>query len=409
MNENHTLETILAGLGETPVPADVHELAERVTDEFREGLTDEAGPLTPPVPAPARAPLRRPAARWRGRAGLAACILILVGLGGLLSRRVSGPRQPGMVFAEVVRHFVDARSARYRIVIELEGHGPVTLSHEQDFENRVQPYNRSGPMGIQMLPRDFSSSRGACDPMSTAFQGRTLYLFGKTDGEGMQDFFQVMGRAHQQARAELGRRNLDGRVAAGFRFEEQGTGYSIWAAVDSGLPLQVEITNPQLLGRGRVTLKDFEFDVDIDMPQLGMAGFDRRRWRWSLDEGELVGELRRWAKRHRDELPPCLVHQAWFFEQPDEFMNPEVSVKDKQFAFARNTRVIVRGVAFANQLPPGDHWRYLGKGLTVDAADDATPVCWYQPEGSTMYRVIYRNLAVRDLPPGGLPTTTAPQ
>ena len=343
--------------------------------------------------------------RWSVIAAAAAIALIVLGLWP----QGNGRNGIGIVFADVVQHFAKASSAKYTVVIELEGHRPVSISRMQDFENRDWPLGDSGPMGIQMLPRDWSSSRGASDPTSESFEGATLYFFGRADDEGMQDFFEVMGQAHKQAKADLGKREIDGQPAAGFHFEQEGTSYSIWANATTGLPLQIEITNQRLLGQGKVTVKDFEFDVEIPMRQYGMAGYLPGHWRWEFSEEELTKALRRWAKRHDGQFPPYLVHQAWFFNRPDDFRDPNLSITDKQFAFDGHTQPVVKGVAFANQLPPGDNWSYMGKGMTLDPKDGETPICWYQPEGSQTYRVIYRNLSIRDVAADKLPPVTVAQ
>ncbi len=465
MSENHKLETILAGMGNEPVPQDVHQLAEIAMDEFRRRLAagfdaapaeshdteaasqrgedlaiseslvqpavqrdahvpthlaDRASRGTHPIVQPPgrsfdpdahdrRHVARRFVAlfqsrevRWSVIAAAAAIVLVVLGLWP----QGNGRNGIGIVFADVVQHFAKAGSAKYTVVIELEGHRPVSISRMQDFENRDWPLGDSGPMGIQMLPRDWTSSRGACDPMSEGFEGATLYFFGRADDEGMQDFFEVMGQAHKQAKADLGKREIDGQPAAGFHFEQEGTSYSVWANATTGLPLQIEITNQRLLGQGKVTVKDFEFDVEIPMRQYGMAGYLPGHWRWEFSEEELTKALRRWAKRHDGQFPPYLVHQAWFFNRPDDFRDPNLSITDKQFAFDGHTQPVVKGIAFANQLPPGDNWHYMGKGMTLDPQDGKTPICWYQPEGSPTYRVIYRNLSIRDVAADKLPPTT---
>jgi len=338
-------------------------------------------------------------------AKIAAAIVIVVGLGGVLTWLVPGDRKAGIVFADVVRHFTQARTAKYTVVIELEGHRPVSISRKQDFENKSWPWDNSGPMGIQMLPRDWASSGQVSDPTSEAFEGETLYFFGQADGEGIRDFFELMGQVYEQAEAELGNQDIDGQPATGFRFDQDGTVYSIWASAETGLPLRIDITNQRLLGRGRVTLSHFKFDVEIPTPRLGGGRFVDG-WKWSFDEDGLIHTLRTWAKRHDGRFPAHLTHKAWFFNTPKYFRNRDLDSEARQKVFAVNTRVIVRGMLFASQLPAGDNWNYLGKGMTLDPEDGDTPICWYRPEGSETYRVVYRDLSIRDLAADELPART---
>jgi len=50
---------------------------------------------------------------------------------------------------------------------------------------------------------------------------------------------------------------------------------------------------------------------------------------------------------------------------------------------------------------PAESWRYAGEN--VKFGDAQTPVFWYQPAGSQMYRVIYGDLSVKDVAPEHLP------
>lgn len=347
--------------------------------------------------------------RWSLVAAVAAAVVLAIGLWPGKTGRTSSN---GIAFADVVRHFTNARTAKYTVVIELEGQDPVTIKKKQDFDPERKGWGRSwdnsGPMGIQMLPRDWTSSRQASDPMSAAFKGETLYFFGRADGEGMQDFFQVMGQVHKQTKADLGNQEIDGQPAIGFHFEQDGTAYSIWANATTGLPVRIDVTNQRLLGQGKVTVRAFEFDVEIPRPEGGMGGFRRGSFKYSLTEAELISALQRWAKRHDGRFPRFLAHQVWFFDTPEYFRSPKLSLEDKQFIFVMDTQVIIGGIAFASRLPPGNNWNYLGKGMTLDPQDAETPICWYQPEGSQTYRVIYRNLSIRDVAADKLlPTTVA--
>jgi hypothetical protein len=41
---------------------------------------------------------------------------------------------------------------------------------------------------------------------------------------------------------------------------------------------------------------------------------------------------------------------------------------NRPFDDAIHTEPVVEGVAFAKQLPAGDNWNYLGKGMNLDPA-----------------------------------------
>ncbi len=56
---------------------------------------------------------------------------------------------------------------------------------------------------------------------------------------------------------------------------------------------------------------------------------------------------------------------------------------------------------FLRQMKPENDWHYTGKG--VNLGDSDTPIFWYRPEGSDVYRVIYGDLTLDDVEPENLP------
>ena len=54
----------------------------------------------------------------------------------------------------------------------------------------------------------------------------------------------------------------------------------------------------------------------------------------------------------------------------------------------------------------GDSWHYAGKGVKL--GDMTAIVCWYKPEDSKTYRVVYGDLSVKDIAPEDLPSQAEP-
>ena len=59
-----------------------------------------------------------------------------------------------------------------------------------------------------------------------------------------------------------------------------------------------------------------------------------------------------------------------------------------------------RGLVFISQLPGGT-WRYAGQNVRF--GDPAVPIFWYQPQGSTTWRVLYADLHAADVTAENLP------
>jgi hypothetical protein len=68
--------------------------------------------------------------------------------------------------------------------------------------------------------------------------------------------------------------------------------------------------------------------------------------------------------------------------------------------YLRFFRQINRGLRFVHNLTDSADWHYAGGEAAL--GDAATPVCWYRPEGSQTYRVVYADLSIRDVTPAEL-------
>jgi hypothetical protein len=56
---------------------------------------------------------------------------------------------------------------------------------------------------------------------------------------------------------------------------------------------------------------------------------------------------------------------------------------------------------FVATMPKESNWRYAGNGVKINSPDKA--IFWYKPAGKELYRVIYADLKVRELPEDKLP------
>jgi hypothetical protein len=66
-----------------------------------------------------------------------------------------------------------------------------------------------------------------------------------------------------------------------------------------------------------------------------------------------------------------------------------------------------RGIERFAEKTAGRSWHYAGKGVKL--GDKTRAVCWYQPESSKTYRVVYGDLSVKDVSPEDLPRNAEPR
>jgi hypothetical protein len=94
-----------------------------------------------------------------------------------------------------------------------------------------------------------------------------------------------------------------------------------------------------------------------------------------------------------------------WFDRITETPENAKAEEDRSRKFMESQHTVQRGLSFADQLPPEADAHYAGKGVSLGAAD--TPIFWYRPINAKMYRVIYADLSVKDVPLDQLPPAEA--
>jgi hypothetical protein len=162
--------------------------------------------------------------------------------------------------------------------------------------------------------------------------------------------------------------------------------------------------NTQIVGT------DFKFDVELDDALFSLtppAGYTRKEPpkidRSEVKYQDLIDLLRWWATDVEGGLfPPSL--------EPVEFAKVGSKMKKdgkvSGFEGTEDEKIqqmikLTRGIQFVMMMKPENDWHYAGKG--VELGDTNTAICWYRPQGSETYRVIYGDLSVKDVAPKNLP------
>ncbi|NQT01592.1 MAG: hypothetical protein HQ580_06190 [Planctomycetes bacterium] len=200
----------------------------------------------------------------------------------------------------------------------------------------------------------------------------------------------------------LGEKEIDGRIAQGFRATGPDGEWTIWADLQTALPIRMEQKWRQI----ECVCTDFQFDIEMDeslfsmeipegyseLPsgELGIA---------SSTEQDLVETLRIWAEVILDDaFPEDLSAQVYV---DDVKKNRKKFAKLTQEQKMELAMKMGPGFMFFQLLKPENDWHYVGKNVKL--GDSESPVCWYRPEGSETYRVIYGDLSVKDVAAGDLP------
>jgi hypothetical protein len=203
---------------------------------------------------------------------------------------------------------------------------------------------------------------------------------------------------------ELGRQNIDGLEAIGFKLSGPNTEITIWADPETAKPIRIEVS----MGKALFIFKNFEFDVPVDEslvsmePPYGYTLSDKQFDMTSFTEQDFITVLRLWVGYALDGNFPQSLSVVELLNQ-----NRSIGEKIDQLNISDDQKTQLgltfgRGLMFFQQMGPmGVDWHYAGNGVRFGEADKA--VFWYQPKGSKTYRVIYGDLSVKDVLPQDLP------
>ena len=226
----------------------------------------------------------------------------------------------------------------------------------------------------------------------------------------IQDFFEDMRTFPERANEVLPKEEMDGHIVQGFHVIEHGIDAICWIDVQTGDLIRMEGQFPNAPNT-HIVAKDFKFDVELDDAIFSLTPPDgyTPREPLKIDRSEvncqdLINLLRWWATNTEGHFfPPSL--------EPAEFMKAGMEMKKagkiseiertKEEKMQHMTKM-TRGIQFVMMMKPENDWHYVGNGVELGDAD--TAICWYRPQGSQTYRIIYGDLSfVKDVASENLP------
>jgi hypothetical protein len=227
--------------------------------------------------------------------------------------------------------------------------------------------------------------------------------------------FSIIERLRKLARASgkpTEMRVEDGRKLQGFRAEDAGKegSYLIWADAKTGDIVRAEYhaTSP---GGIKATMSAFDFTTPVDEKLFSIAPpADYKPMLASTvkvyppSEESLVLYLRTCAEASKDHVFPSSLHAALLEVSKYVATHTAKGTAGQVSPEAMDKTVnLSSGLTFVGTMQPENDYHYVGSGVTLGSADKA--IAWYKPHGATLYRVIYGDLSVRDVPPEQLPAS----
>jgi len=202
----------------------------------------------------------------------------------------------------------------------------------------------------------------------------------------------------------LGTVEIDGREAICFKVSKDDKVLTVWADPETALPLRIERVGDE--GIDKMVLSDITFDVELsddlfaitapdDYCVMNMAT-EEFKVPFELTEAHLIEELATSAKSLGGTFPTLFKGGRRGEEAREKYL-----AESRQTVPVENSGTPMLGTEFIVRLPEGSDYQYVGEDVKLGDATKA--VCWYKPEGSETYRVMYGDLSVKDVAPDDLP------
>ena len=327
----------------------------------------------------------------------AAAVIIIAVILGL--KFIGGPSKSGLVFADVVQRIRKARTVTFTTEIKV---GEQVMRIEN---TRKEPGLKRALMpGGLVLISDLAQKKSI-----TINHSEKQYTERALENAQIQDFFEDMRTFPDRANEVLPKEEMDGRIVQGFRVIEHGINAICWIDVQTGDLIRIEGQFPNAPNT-RIVATDFKFDVELDdalfslIPPDGYAPKEPPKIdRSEVNCQDLINLLRWWATNTEGHFFPPSLEPAEFRKAGMEMkkagkISEIQGTKDEKM---QHMMKLTRGLQFVMMMKPENDWHYAGKGVELGDAD--TAICWYRPQGSQTYRVIYGDLSVKDVAPENLP------
>jgi hypothetical protein len=323
-----------------------------------------------------------------------------------------GSLTESVAWADVVRPILNARTVVFNVIMAEGENVPVTRVMNMGTQRvRSEVLSPDGKTVQAIAIIDFDTSRvltlNPKQKIAALIDLKDLPEKPENILEEMRNIITDLQNDPDVLIEPLGEKEIDGRTAKGFRATGPDEELTIWVDSQTALPIRIEQKGRQI----QFACTDFQFDIEMDeslfsmeipegYPAPPMVGEIPISALLGGTEQDLVEFLRIYAGIILDgAFPEDLSPQVWTDDvkkNRNKFaqLSEEKKLKGPPLKFAR-------GWVFFRLLKPENDWNYVGGG--VKFGDAESPVCWYRPNGSEAYRVIYGDLSIKDVAPEDLP------
>lgn len=350
----------------------------------------------------------------------AAAVIIIAVFIGIHQFGSSAP-----AFAEVIQPLLTARTAAFKFTSHIEG-GPTETMNCMVMEDGRTREIRPGGV-IRILDKNQNIMLYPAGKKAVIFKRINIPEDQRSQTAEQSDMFHEIREELRQAKDAkdesvqfLGKQEIDGVIAFGYRTGKNGD-RTVWADAETLLPIRIEYSldkaGPTGV-KGTITYSDFVFNVEMDESLFVVPeGYDVNTLEQDVSknrEEDMIQALRLWSENTNGTFPAESELNIRAAGKAFELVKEKMGLKFKKgeppdFAKPRFSEFypirlkIIRGLGFIRGLRQSSEsdWHYAGEDIKFGEAEK--PICWYHPDGSETYRVIYGDLSVKDTSPEELP------
>jgi hypothetical protein len=232
---------------------------------------------------------------------------------------------------------------------------------------------------------------------------------------------------------ELGRKEIEGREAVGFRTRAKMMDMVLWADPKTARPIRIEVGIAPMVD-ARVVMSNFCYDVDLAPSLFSLEvpkGYTLQTVTMTPPvEADLLRTLRTVAEHNKGVFPAefgmnkevMQAVTAAVIPEIDKIMAKYGGMKELEAKYGKELpptimaelvkagaplmQKAMQGIVFYGMLKPENDVHYAGKDVNLGTPDQ--PIFWYKPTGSEKYRVIYADLSVKEVAAEDLPEAPKP-
>ena len=308
-------------------------------------------------------------------------------------------------YAQIVQEIKNARTVVYTVIKQANNGTGETI--KIDVAYKEPGFLRTTTVDGYVCIGDFTSGKMMSIVPQGGYSIGDLNSLKPTGNSGPFASFEAMRNLPAKADENLGAKEIDGIDCDGYRVTQGDLTSIIWLDAKTGDLVQVEHKYASTPGMNTI-IKNIKFDVELEDSLFSLtppAGYKPMGVEMKADdalqtEETFVTWLGWWANGNTDETFPPMVAGPELAKVCME-MAKQGKLKSSTWDKVDPSRMF-NAMLFVAKLPKEDSkWRYAGNGVKINTPD--TPIFWYRPAGSQMYRVIYADLTVREMAEDQLP------